>query len=83
MPTPADHYADAERLLRTAIGNFPGAPILTDLVAAAQVHATLATVHPALLPRSVPEGCTCPRVASQPLARTATDPGCPIHGESP
>jgi muconolactone delta-isomerase len=41
--TPADHYAEAERLLRFTEGTYDRAS-LQDAYAAAQVHATLATV---------------------------------------
>lgn len=90
--TPAEHYAEAETLIdlinKVLLDHHDGvtpeiAFNLSWMTALLDGHSRLATVHPALLPRSVPEGCTCPRVASQPLARTGTDPGCPIHGGTP
>lgn len=52
IPTPAWHYAEANRLLVVADANVSSNwPALTgeakaDILAAAQVHATLATVDP-------------------------------------
>lgn len=46
--TPAEHYAEAERLLKMAVGDFPAEPIHRPVVALAQVHATLATASPAI-----------------------------------
>lgn len=50
--TPADHYTEAERLLKLAIGDFPATTVLTEVLAAAQVHATLATVDTSEWPLS-------------------------------
>lgn len=88
--TPAEHYAEAERL----IGWTANAPAGSDralIVAEAQVHATLATVDPDAVKvwRKVVPGstdsplvklCTCNTITVEPLARTHTDPACPIHG---
>jgi hypothetical protein len=41
---PREHYSEAERLPAIAAGDFPATPIAADIVALAQVHATLATV---------------------------------------
>lgn len=41
--SPAEHYAEAERLAKLALGDFPANPIAAEVVALAQVHATLAT----------------------------------------
>jgi hypothetical protein len=44
--TPAEHYAEAEKFLRLAEQTETGDPLERYQLAAAQVHATLATVLP-------------------------------------
>lgn len=88
--TPAEHYAEAERLLAGAQNVMDVAPIdgLTreECSRLAQVHATLATV-PAFPTKWIESSsgteCTCPHLPSQPKALVGTDPACPIHGETP
>lgn len=43
--TPEEHYAEAERLIGSTGGYPYGTPELGDILAEAQVHATLATVN--------------------------------------
>lgn len=94
--TPAEHYAEAERLLAEADKlpdqNSPAAARAYELLTAtAQVHATLATINPDVLwPMRTSDGmeirptpdpaCICPRHDHEPFARLATFPACPIHG---
>lgn len=89
--TPAEHYAEAERLIGLS-ANETSPQVKDRLIATAGVHATLATVDRAVsrqaevkeaggVIRSTPDpDCTCPRLSSSPVARTSTDPACPIHG---
>lgn len=58
------------------------------LVPLTQVHATLATVDPVAISRTTEvsfysdrPNCTCPALVANPIARTSTDPDCPIHGQ--
>lgn len=91
--TPAENYAEAERLVGAA-ANASSERQVAQLTATAQVHATLATVNPNVAfhaPRveagagvtvaSVFQECICSKLAHEPLAKTATHPDCPIHGE--
>jgi hypothetical protein len=48
--TPAEHHAEAERLLERAYDLDLTSSVRGLVMAAAQVHATLATVHPPVLP---------------------------------
>lgn len=51
MMTPAEHAAEAERLLNSARKLHPGAALpgqISDLIAMAHVHAMLATMNPPL-----------------------------------
>ncbi len=80
-----EHYAEAERLLELAGVD---SDMRQTRIRLAQVHATLATVDPVGIARtsevsfySDRPNCTCPALVANPLARTSTDPDCPIHGQ--
>lgn len=69
--TPAEHYAEAERLIGYA-ANLPAGADHGEVLAAAQVHATLATIDPDVLwpQQSVSvdetaERCICSHAATQ------------------
>lgn len=63
--TPAEHYAEAERLMREA--NYrDGADLARFKLAEAQVHATLATIHPDVLWPLRGSGITDPSVTDRP-----------------
>lgn len=97
--TPAEHYAAAEELigeaarLRSKLLAFTPEEAeqrqvhlsaAVEVTAEAQVHATLATINPEKLwPQKTITICTCPVLGANALARTSTDPACPIHGETP
>jgi hypothetical protein len=84
--SPADHYAAAEKLVRQA-AELPVGSDVGNLLTAAQIHATLATVDPAQIGMQRPPivarnpACICSSLASEPLAKTAMHPDCPIHGD--
>lgn len=79
--TPADHYAEAERILLTLDDHL--IEVQAQIVAEAQVHATLATVDPnRVWPLKETGKCTC---SSDPYADRVSSslriaPECPIHG---
>jgi hypothetical protein len=84
--SPAEHYAEAELAIEAAVECMtpPNVSLAeaNSLIALAAVHATLAGVVPDVLwPQKSIIACTCPCLGANALARTSTDPNCPIHGQ--
>lgn len=85
--SPADHYAEAERLIGMYTDALPqSAEDGGHVLWLAQLHATLATVEPDVLrraglgPVAQHPACTCGRAKHDPAMILSQDLACPIHG---